>query len=49
MFQDKRPNHLNGHGRVVREFTAVSTKDEFVMCFQFSDRSEEHTSELQSP
>ena len=39
MFQDKRPNHLNGHGRVVREFTAVSTKDEFVMCFQFSDGS----------
>ena len=38
-FQDKCPNHLNGHGRVVREFTAVSTKDELVLCFEFSDGS----------
>lgn len=36
---DRRPNNLNGHGQVVNEFTMVSTRDEFVLCVQFSDGS----------
>jgi len=34
---DKRPNRLNGHGKIVDEFTMVSTKDELIMFVQFED------------
>nr|WP_326184164.1 SpoVG family protein [uncultured Oscillibacter sp.] len=33
----KTPNQLNGHGRIVGEFTAASTGDELVLCVCFAD------------